>query len=63
MDVPFIYEETELSPVTAAVTAESEEVLPLLLKRLQEETSPYDWKKAELRMDVRRSVQEACVSG
>lgn len=44
VDVPFIYEETEESPVTAAVTAESEEVLPLLLKRLREETSPYDWK-------------------
>ncbi|MFR8335923.1 MAG: hypothetical protein ACLVAW_04010, partial [Eisenbergiella massiliensis] len=43
--MPFIYEETEESPVTAAVTAESEEVLPLLLKRLREETSPYDWKK------------------
>ena len=58
VDVPFIYEEKEESEILSVATAPSEEALPLLLKRLQEETRPYDWTDKE---NLRIRLLEMCL--
>lgn len=47
VDVPFTYEETACQESLAIITADSDEILPLLRERLLRETRPYEWKKRE----------------
>lgn len=58
VDVPFLYEEKEKSEILSVAAAPSEAALPLLLKRLREETRPYDWTDKE---NLRIRLLEMCL--